>query len=365
MASWTADDVTLVVVVVGLRLLVPLLLPIFPLPAIIACLVIDAADQTLFQTHLSPQTWASVENGYQGYDKSLDIYYLSMAYISTLRNWTNLTAVAVSQFLWYYRLFGVTLFESLHDASDPSSWRWLLLVFPNTFEYFFIAYEAVRLRWDPRRLSRRAVIGLAAFIWIFIKLPQEWWIHVAQLDFTDFADEHGWVYPAIAVLVVGAVLALWLNWSRVPTADWKLHIMADRLPVVADVRPKLFGWHLFEKVVLITLISIIFTEILPDTTTTPLNVLVAVAFFVTIDSGYSLLVSLRRRSMLTSVFLFVGLVVLNLSTAEVLHLLSDRFKIEHALFFALLLSVIVTWYDRYRPVLDDRRRAAEPASASR
>ena len=30
---------------------------------------------------------------------------------------------------------------------------------------------------------------MAAFIWIFIKLPQEWWIHIAQLDFTDFMKE--------------------------------------------------------------------------------------------------------------------------------------------------------------------------------
>ena len=31
------------------RLLVPLLIPRFPLPAIVACLVIDAVDQTVFQ----------------------------------------------------------------------------------------------------------------------------------------------------------------------------------------------------------------------------------------------------------------------------------------------------------------------------
>ena len=31
------------------RLFVPLLIPRFPLPAIIACLVIDAVDQTVFQ----------------------------------------------------------------------------------------------------------------------------------------------------------------------------------------------------------------------------------------------------------------------------------------------------------------------------
>jgi len=33
------------------------------------------------------------------------------------------------------------------------------------------------------------VYGLVACIWIFIKLPQEWWIHIAQLDFTGFMKE--------------------------------------------------------------------------------------------------------------------------------------------------------------------------------
>src|SRR3954470_2919504 len=106
----TGLDLTIVVVVVGLRLLVPLLIPVFPLPAILAALVIDAADQTVFQTQLSPTFWHSIEDGYQGYDKSLDIYYLTMAYVATLKNWTNVFAVQVGRFLWYYRLFGVTLF---------------------------------------------------------------------------------------------------------------------------------------------------------------------------------------------------------------------------------------------------------------
>jgi hypothetical protein len=94
--------------------------------------------------------------------------------------------------LWLYRLSGVALFQIVHGPADESSWRWLLLVFPNTFEYFLIAYETVRLRWDPPRMSRRLVVGIVAFIWIFIKLPQEWWIHAARLDFTDFAREHSW-----------------------------------------------------------------------------------------------------------------------------------------------------------------------------
>ncbi len=163
-----STDQMIFVAVVALRFLIPLLIPRFPLPAILAALVIDAADQTIFQNYTDLDL-----TGYQGYDKALDIYYLTIAYLSTLRNWTDPFAFSVGRFLWYYRLLGVLLFE-LFDV------RALLIIFPNTFEYFFIAYEVVRLWWNPERLTRRQVIGLAAFIWVFIKLPQEWWIHIAQ-----------------------------------------------------------------------------------------------------------------------------------------------------------------------------------------
>jgi hypothetical protein len=147
------DDTSNLIVfllVLASRLLVPLFIPRFPLPAIIAALLLDAVDQTVFQIF----TDLNLDN-YQGYDKALDVYYLTIAYLSTLRNWTNLTAVSVGRFLLFYRLVGVLLFE-LFDV------RALLLIFPNTFEYFFIAYEAVNLRWDPRRMSRPLVIGMAA-----------------------------------------------------------------------------------------------------------------------------------------------------------------------------------------------------------
>lgn len=175
--SGRTSDTLIFLLVVGARFLIPLLIPRFPLPAIVACLIIDAADQTIFEkfTHLN------LDN-YQSYDKALDIYYLTVAYLSVIRNWTNGFAIEVARFLWYYRLLGVVAFEILEK-------RFLLFVFPNVFEYFFIAYEVVRTSWDPRRLTRKAVMGMAAFIWIVIKLPQEWWIHIAQNDFTDFMKE--------------------------------------------------------------------------------------------------------------------------------------------------------------------------------
>ncbi len=67
-----------------------------------------------------------------------------------MRNWWNLSAFKASRFLYFYRLVGVVIFEL-------SQLRLVLMIFPNTFEYFFIFYEGVRTRWNPRRLSVAAV----------------------------------------------------------------------------------------------------------------------------------------------------------------------------------------------------------------
>src|SRR3954471_12646005 len=131
--------------VVLIRLLVPLLVFRYPLPSILASLVVDAADQTVFQ-----QLTDLDLTDYQSYDKALDVYYLCLAYLSTLRNWRQQDAFVISRFLFYYRLVGVVLFE-LWDRDD----RVLLLVFANTFEYFFIAYHVVALLWEPLSFGRR------------------------------------------------------------------------------------------------------------------------------------------------------------------------------------------------------------------
>ena len=166
-----------VIAVVGGRLILPLFIPYFPLPALLACLILDSIDQSIFQ-----QFPAIPLDGYQSYDKALDVYYLSIAYLSTLRNWTNQGAFRMSQFLYYYRMVGVIIFEMTQN-------RTILFIFPNTFEYFFLFVEAVRLGWNTKHMGTKTVILSAAAIWIFIKLPQEWWIHIAQLDMTDFIKE--------------------------------------------------------------------------------------------------------------------------------------------------------------------------------
>lgn len=198
-------DLIVFLIVLLLRLVVPLFIPRFPLPGIIIALVLDAADQTIFQKFTELDT----EGPYQSYDKALDIYYLTIAYLATMRNWSNLTAFEVARFLLYYRLIGVVIYEFTH-------WRPILLIFPNTFEYFFIFYEAVRLRWNPRRMSSTVVYAAAAAIWIVIKLPQEYWIHVAQNDVTDTLREYPALIPALIVAIFAILAGAW--WPSLASA---------------------------------------------------------------------------------------------------------------------------------------------------
>ena len=125
------DGVILAAVVMA-RVAVPLAIPRFPLPAMLAALVIDGIDQTIFQTFTTLDL-----TGYQAYDKALDVYYLSIAYVATLRNWTNLAA---------YRVQPLPLLLPVSrrgPVRSTTQLRALLLLFPNTFEYFFDFYEAV------------------------------------------------------------------------------------------------------------------------------------------------------------------------------------------------------------------------------
>jgi len=372
-----SSDLIIFWVVVVARFIVPLFIPRYPIPAIITALIIDAVDQTVFQQF----TRLPLE-GYQGYDKALDVYYLVIAYLSTMRNWEHPIAFKISRFLLYWRLVGVTAFELIH-------WRPLLILFPNTFEYFFIFYEAYRLRWDPRRMSKRFLVGAAAFIWIVIKLPQEWWIHIAQLDTTDFIKQtilgmpvdatlreifsaNPWLIPAILLFL--AILLLLLRWGihRLPPADWPLAFSADahqpaftkaqRVQAQGIIVGHVFDWTLFEKIVLISLISIIFAQVLPDMHVGNAALVVGVMLVVVINTALSHWLSRRGHTWTSVLREFIVMAAVNFLIAWLYAFLLPRtdgsLNLVNILFFALLLTVLVTLYDRYRIVYQMRFSSA-------
>jgi hypothetical protein len=284
----------------------------------------------------------------------------------------------VGRFLYYYRLVGVVLFEQTQI-------RALLLVFPNTFEYFFDTYEGIRTRWDPRRLSRNFLIGIAAFIWIVIKLPQEWWIHVAQLDATDLiktrifgvtADASWteaiaaapWVLVVVVAAVIAAVAAVrWLIVHRLPPADHPFTLDADRHQPMVDgdaidrerrhIAERVVSLELLEKVVLIGLVSIIFSRMLPGADPAALDILLGVALVVVVNTVISSLIVQAGERPSGAIKQFLVMVAINVVTLLVGQLVFGTLRgvqLEHALVFVLLLSVIITGYDRYRPLYKAR-----------
>lgn len=350
--------------VVGGRFLLPLLILKWPLPAIVACLLLDGVDQTIFQSfgHDPP--------GYQGYDKAMDVFYLAVAYLAAMRNWTSPGAFTVARFLYFYRLVGVLAFELLH-------WRPLLLVFPNTFEYFFIAYEAMRLRWDPRRRSTRFWVVVAAVIWVVVKLPQEWWIHIARLDLTDEIAAHTWLFPAIIGVVLAVSLGLY-TWF-VPTlgrTDWRWRVAADPTPEEMDTGAERTAWMAaharvvsvvtLEKVVLVGLLSVIYAQVLPGLRASDLEIFVGLSFFVVVNAALSLYAARRAGTVETIAAHFVVRVGINVAIVLVSDVLlgrGDDVNRGASLFFILLLSLMTVMHDRYWPVHEVRVEAAGEGAA--
>jgi hypothetical protein len=155
---------------------------------------------------------------------------------------------------------------------------------------------------------------------------------------------------------------------RLPPADWSTRIPADPLPEDLDTEAKRAAYragtwrevdaNLVEKVVLTSLVCVIFGEILPGNTASASQLALVVSVLVVVNSATSLALWRRHISIERVPVDFLAVTVLNVLTLLLLRVISSRFVLDHALFFALLISLIVVLYDRYRPVRDYRMAAA-------
>ncbi len=345
--------------VVLVRFALPFTILRYPLPGVLACLVVDAADQTIFQ-------WFGYDPPfYQGYDKAMDVFYLAMAYISMLRNWTDPAALVVARLLFYWRQVGVALYE-LIDLSA------LLMIFPNTFEYFFIAYEAARTRWKLARVRLRTWIIVAAAIWVFVKLPQEWWIHIAKRDFTETVQTVPWFGPAV---VLGLVLLLGIYLlavrPRLRPADHPLTLRAPPIPAEIATAAQRAAWvaahgrvrsrATLDKALLVGLLGVIFATLLPGPEPHPLELLLWVAALVVVNAAVSLRVVRRGHVIETALGAFAARLVVNTALVAVTVLVTGGQRpLVDSLFFAVLFSVVIAAYDLARPVYDVRMTRPSP-----
>jgi hypothetical protein len=345
-------DALVVVGVVGVRFLAPLFILRFPLPAILVCLVADAVDQTIFQAAIGGDL-----DWYQSYDKAFDVYYLSFAFISTMTNWRDERAFRVSRVLFFWRLIGVVLFELTH-------WRTVLLLFPNAFEYFFIAYEAIRTRWNPVRLAVLVIVGMAVGITVFIKLPQEMWIHVLQLDFTDAVAAH----PELAVATVAFLLVVTIAAVQVvrrsPEPDWDLTLDVRRhLPT----RPQLGLRHqrivdeiLVEKLLFLSLAGVVLAHMVPELSVDNVRLAFSVGLLVLLNTVVTELWHARRgHGWSTTVREFGVVLLVNVLLLALVPeaLLGNGFPEGDSAVLVVMLSLMATMFDRGR---DTRPPLEEP-----
>lgn len=217
---------------------------------------------------------------------------------------------------------------------------------------------------------------MAVAIWVVVKLPQEYWIHVARLDVTDLL---GRLAPAVAVGVVLALLALGAGvavaaWRVAPEPDHEPRLAADPLPIEMDTaqqrarfvstRWRVLDTRLAEKVALVALVCVVFAQVLPGVDASPPQVLVAVTVVVAYNSLVRVQFARAGRSVESAVSSFLLLAGINTASVlvadAVLRRAGGDLFAGRTVFFLLLLTLLVTMYDRWHPVYEWRLAHAVP-----
>lgn len=154
-------------VVIILRLLIPLIILKRPFLGAILAMALDALDVVLI-TILNMGNFSN----YHSLDKILDMYYLSLELYVSL-HWTNILAKHTSIFLFMWRVIGFIIFETLKI-------RWVLFIFPNLFENFFLFYVTWKKYKKTDVIKNFKTLFVILMLLLLLKLPQEHLLHIKK-----------------------------------------------------------------------------------------------------------------------------------------------------------------------------------------
>ena len=206
--------------------------------------------------------------------------------------------------------------------------------------------------------------------------PQEYWIHIAQRDVTDTikallggTEESAWgtliaanilpILLVVAVIVVALTFLIRYLRRATPPPDHALALHADahtdkptdtQMATARGVwMERIFDRDLFEKVVLMSLLLIIFSNIIPTIDTRPITITLQVLVLLVYNTAVSHLLARRGTTFASGI---LHLVVMWLGNFAFIFLASFlpgvRVNLFNAVFIVTLLSLLVTLYDRYR-----------------
>lgn len=158
------------IVVSIIRLVAPLLILVAPVAGSVVGILGDMTD--IVWLDLLDAT--NISENYNQFDKLFDLYlYLVMGYAA--RRWKNKVARNVAWGLLGFRAMGTLVYEVVKQ-------RWLLLVFPNVFVWFFlfqlVSVEVFKRDWVGKSYGRAAIIVVLLAI---PKIYQEYLFHVVQI----------------------------------------------------------------------------------------------------------------------------------------------------------------------------------------
>jgi hypothetical protein len=207
------------------------------------------------------------------------------------------------------------------------------------------------------------------------------WIHILQLDMTDFIKENIfgvpadtppaeiladniWVIPALIIAAVLIVILVWWLLKKLPPKDWDLSFDADshqdeetgyvETGTIKGASDRFFNSVLTEKVILVSLVTTIFAQILPGVQAGLLQIATAVAFVIILNTVISHWLARRGTEWhhARTQFIVMGLVNLGLVLlySFLLSILGGSLNVGNTLFFVLLLTLIVVMFDRYYPI---------------
>ena len=152
-------------VAVFIRILAPILILRWPLGGMVVSMLADTLDVVIVAT-LRTGTFKD----YTSLDKLLDTYSLGFAASVSLQ-WKNRIARHTSIALFTYRLAGVL-------ALALTGYRWVLFLFPNVFEFFYL-YHVATLKWFRAiEVDRCQRLVVALVLLTLMKLVQEYVLHV-------------------------------------------------------------------------------------------------------------------------------------------------------------------------------------------
>jgi hypothetical protein len=165
---------------------------------------------------------------------------------------------------------------------------------------------------------------------------------------------------ALAAIVLLVILLYRFMKRNTPRPEHKMGWRADdNNPRPSDeqfalarriIYERIFDRDLLEKIVLVSFIVYIFSNILPNTTLPGAQIVISMAFFVIVTTAISHILARRGTTIASGFVHFLAVFAVNMGITYLIRLLlGGSINWANAALFQVLLAVIVTLFDRYQP----------------